>query len=108
MSISIPSDTPTSPDWLSLLLRQSGALQHGSVQAVEAGTSAAFNSHVHYLRLHYSSACATTIARHATGLSHRQTGLPSSLTKGAARVCGNVLFDNDADIAPIAAQPYRQ
>lgn len=54
MSISIPSDTPPSPDWLSLLLRQSGALQHGSVQAVEAGTSAAFNAHVHYLRLHYS------------------------------------------------------
>ncbi len=43
------------PTWLSDVLRQAGLLRQGEVTEIEAQKTAAFNSHLAFLRLHYSA-----------------------------------------------------
>src|SRR5215472_11524136 len=55
MTNSLPIPDPVTPDWLTKILHQAGALREGTVQAVEQEKTGAFNSATSRLFLQYSA-----------------------------------------------------
>jgi thiamine kinase-like enzyme len=51
----IPVPDPITPEWLTTVMRQSGALREGAVRSVATETTGAFNSHTRRLLLDYSA-----------------------------------------------------
>ncbi|HEY7356418.1 MAG TPA: phosphotransferase [Ktedonobacterales bacterium] len=55
MLASLPLVDPITPDWLTAVLRQAGALQQGTVTKIESETTNAFNSVTSHLFVQYSA-----------------------------------------------------
>ncbi len=64
MADPFPVPDPITPDWLTTILHQSGALRQGSVHAVEQEATGAFNSATSHLLLRYSTDVDPVIPTH--------------------------------------------
>jgi thiamine kinase-like enzyme len=61
MSAYLAVPNPITPEWLTAVLREAGALRHGEVRAVEQETTDAFNSRTSRLLLHYATDAAPEV-----------------------------------------------
>lgn len=79
-----PVPEPITPEWLTAVLAEAGALTRGEVLAVSARPTSAFNSHTSHLQLTYSADCVPGLAPQL--VLKRNIPEPWGVEAGAAEV----------------------
>jgi thiamine kinase-like enzyme len=104
MTVYIPGADQVSPAWLTAVLRQSGALQQGQVEAVEFRVTGAFNSHTSHLTVRYSDGSSPGAPTRL--VLKRNTATAWSTEAGAEEVKFYNLIASQPNHPPIIAPCY--